>query len=90
MISVQEAVDGDYPAIWRIMEPVARSGETYAMSRDITENEAIGHIRFAEPLHRRCRSPLRQGILEFVGRHEAHGAGAILAHVHEKVESVAR
>ena len=30
----------DWPAIWRIIEPVFKAGETYAFSPDITEQEA--------------------------------------------------
>ena len=31
----------DWPAVWRIIEPVFRAGETYAFSPDITEQEAF-------------------------------------------------
>ena len=30
----------DWPAVWRIIEPIFRAGETYAFSPDITEDEA--------------------------------------------------
>ena len=40
MIKIRTLDEGDWPAIWRIIEPVFRAGETYAFSPDITENEA--------------------------------------------------
>ena len=40
MIKIRTFDEGDWPAIWRIIEPVFRAGETYAFSPDITENEA--------------------------------------------------
>ncbi len=30
----------DWPALWRVLEPVFRAGETYAFSPDITESDA--------------------------------------------------
>lgn len=32
--------ESDWPAVWRIIEPVFRAGETYAFPRDISEQEA--------------------------------------------------
>ena len=32
--------DGDWQAIWGLLEPVFRAGQTYVYSRDITEEEA--------------------------------------------------
>lgn len=40
MIKIRPFMDSDWPAVWRIIEPVFRTGETYAFSRDISENEA--------------------------------------------------
>ena len=34
---IRRATDADWPAIWAILEPVFRSGETYAVDRDISE-----------------------------------------------------
>jgi L-amino acid N-acyltransferase YncA len=33
----------DRPQIWRIMEPVIRAGETYALPRDMTEIDALDY-----------------------------------------------
>src|SRR6266700_1071275 len=35
------AADGD--AIWEILEPTFRAGETYTVARDITRDEALGY-----------------------------------------------
>ncbi len=40
MASIVEATEHDWPLIWALLEPVFRSGETYAFSRSITEEEA--------------------------------------------------
>ncbi len=40
---VRAATDSDYDAIWRIMEPVIRAGETYALARDMTRQDALVH-----------------------------------------------
>lgn len=40
MIKVLLFSKRDWPAVWRIIEPVFRAGETYAYSPDITEEEA--------------------------------------------------
>jgi len=35
------ATPADAAAIWRILEPVIRAGETYALPRDMSESEAL-------------------------------------------------
>ncbi len=40
MIRIRLFEEQDWPAIWPIIEPVFRAGETYAFSPDITEEEA--------------------------------------------------
>lgn len=39
-ISIREARDSDWAAIWSLLEPVLRAGETYSFSRDISESDA--------------------------------------------------
>lgn len=41
--TIRFARAGDAPAIWQILEPVIRAGETYALPRDMTEEEAIAY-----------------------------------------------
>jgi ribosomal protein S18 acetylase RimI-like enzyme len=40
---VRPAVDRDADAIWKILEPVIRAGETYALSRDMTREAALAY-----------------------------------------------
>jgi ribosomal protein S18 acetylase RimI-like enzyme len=40
MINIRLLTKDDWPAVWQIIEPVFRAGETYAFPRDITEKEA--------------------------------------------------
>lgn len=37
---IRAAAEADWPAIWSILEPVFRAGETYAIDRDISEDAA--------------------------------------------------
>jgi L-amino acid N-acyltransferase YncA len=37
---IRPATPGDWPAIWSILEPIFRAGETYALPRDISESAA--------------------------------------------------
>ena len=39
-MTIRQATTADWPAIWTILEPVFRVGETYAVDRDITEDAA--------------------------------------------------
>ena len=40
-MSIRLAIDGDKDAIWAILEPVIRRGETYTLPRDMSEEEAL-------------------------------------------------
>ena len=40
MIKIRPFEEADWPAIWQIIEPEFRAGETYPFSPDITEEEA--------------------------------------------------
>lgn len=40
MTKIRLFEEQDWPAVWRIIEPVFRTGETYAFSPDITEEDA--------------------------------------------------
>jgi ribosomal protein S18 acetylase RimI-like enzyme len=39
-ITLSKAARSDWPAIWLLLEPVFRAGETYAVDRDIAEDAA--------------------------------------------------
>ena len=43
MIRIQPFQPGHWAAVWRILEPVFRAGETYAFAPDIDEAEARHH-----------------------------------------------
>jgi RimJ/RimL family protein N-acetyltransferase len=40
MTDISQFIEPDWPALWNIIEPVLRAGETYVYSPDITEGEA--------------------------------------------------
>ncbi|WP_148252990.1 GNAT family N-acetyltransferase [Aidingimonas lacisalsi] len=39
-IALRQAMDPDWPALWQIIEPIFRAGETYALDPDIQESTA--------------------------------------------------
>jgi hypothetical protein len=43
MVSVRAAEPGDLEAIWSILEPVIRAGETYMLSRDLSREDALAY-----------------------------------------------
>lgn len=43
MLSIRIAQPEDAPAIWRIMEPVIRAGETYALPQDMSREDALDY-----------------------------------------------
>ena len=40
---IRAATASDREAIWRIMEPIIRAGETYSLPRDMDRDEALAH-----------------------------------------------
>jgi RimJ/RimL family protein N-acetyltransferase len=42
-VEIRSATPADAAAIWSIIGPVIRAGETYALDRDMTEEEAIAY-----------------------------------------------
>jgi ribosomal protein S18 acetylase RimI-like enzyme len=45
---IRPAVSGDANAIWAIMEPIIRAGETYTLARDMTKASALAYWLSAE------------------------------------------
>ncbi len=45
---IRPATSADHAAIWHILEPMIRAGETYALPRDMTEAEALNYWRAAD------------------------------------------
>jgi ribosomal protein S18 acetylase RimI-like enzyme len=42
-LAVRPAAAGDFDAIWRILEPIIHAGETYALPREMTREEALAY-----------------------------------------------
>lgn len=40
MLHIRAALDADWPAIWAVLEPTFRRGDTYTYATDITEEQA--------------------------------------------------
>lgn len=40
---IRPAAPADHDALWRILEPVIRAGETYALPRDMSREEALAY-----------------------------------------------
>jgi len=43
MIAIRPATEEDADAIWRILEPMIRAGETYALPREMKRDEALAY-----------------------------------------------
>lgn len=43
VVIIREATLGDRGAVWSILEPVIRAGETYALPRDMTADEGLAY-----------------------------------------------
>jgi GNAT superfamily N-acetyltransferase len=50
MLNIRPASSKDVAALWSILEPTLRAGETYALPRDISEHDAIQY--WCAPGHR--------------------------------------
>jgi RimJ/RimL family protein N-acetyltransferase len=44
-VLIRPASEADAVAIWRVLEPTIRAGETYALPRDLTEAESLCYWR---------------------------------------------
>lgn len=42
-IRIRPAADSDREAVWQIMEPVIRAGETFSLPRDMDREQALAH-----------------------------------------------
>lgn len=45
MVDIRAAQDTDEAAIWAMLEPVFRAGDTYAIDRDISRDDALAYWR---------------------------------------------
>jgi ribosomal protein S18 acetylase RimI-like enzyme len=42
-IHIRSIENGDFPALWSMLEPVFRKGDTYAIDPDITQSDALAY-----------------------------------------------
>ncbi len=42
-MNIRAYQDGDAEAVWNILEPVIRAGETYTLDRDLSREQALGY-----------------------------------------------
>ena len=42
-IQIRIATDKDHTAIWHVMEPIIRAGDTYSLARDMNRVDALAH-----------------------------------------------
>lgn len=47
-MQIRAATEGDAEALWRILEPVVRSGETYTLPRNMSKEDALAYWRSSE------------------------------------------
>lgn len=43
MLSIRAARSDDATAIWKVLEPIVRAGETYPLSRELNRDEALAY-----------------------------------------------
>jgi ribosomal protein S18 acetylase RimI-like enzyme len=41
--TIREANSSDHPAVWRVLEPIIRAGETYTLPANMAESEALAY-----------------------------------------------
>ena len=81
-LAIRPAVPGDEAALWRILEPVIRAGETYPLARDMSRAEALAYWR--APAHavfvvERTDGPMHEIVGTYYLRANHAGGGAHVA-----------
>ena len=71
MITVRPAGSGDADAVWKILEPTIRAGETYTLPRDMTREQALAYW-------------LAPGNEVFVAEENAEVVGTYFLHANQK------
>ena len=75
---IRPASPDDHPAIWSILEPVIRAGETYALPRDMGREEALAY--WTNPDRETFVAELKEEILgTYYLRPNQSGGGAHVA-----------
>lgn len=76
--TIRSAGAADAPAIWHLLEPVIRAGETYALPRDMSRDDALRY--WMDPAHQvylACYGDIVAGT--YYLRANARGGGAHVA-----------
>lgn len=68
---IRPATPDDRPAIWRLLEPTIRDGETFALPRDMREGEALAYW-------------LAPGHAVFLAEVDGHAAGTYFIRANQK------
>jgi ribosomal protein S18 acetylase RimI-like enzyme len=77
-LHIRPAKDSDASAIWRILEPTIRAGETYTLPRDLTEADALAYWR--SPAHEVFVAEENGEVLgTYYMRHDQLGGGSHVA-----------
>ena len=81
-LAIRPAVPGDEAALWRILEPVIRAGETYPLACDMSQAEALAY--WLAPAHtvfvaERTDGPIREVVGTYYLRANHAGGGAHVA-----------
>jgi ribosomal protein S18 acetylase RimI-like enzyme len=74
---IRPAVSSDARAIWGVVEPIIRAGETYALPRDLSETDALAY--WLHPDHEVFVAETADGIVGTYILRANHGGGG--AHV---------
>lgn len=48
MLNIRPATANDTDAVWSIIRPIIRDGQTYALDRDLTKDEALSYWMSAD------------------------------------------
>jgi ribosomal protein S18 acetylase RimI-like enzyme len=77
-LSIRPATDRDHTAIWEILEPMIRRGETYTLPRDMSQQQALEF--WFSPAHETFVSEENEVIVgTYFLRANQHGGGSHVA-----------
>src|SRR6202022_3303914 len=77
-VTIRAAVDGDSEAIWSVLEPTIRAGETYALPRDMSREAALEY--WSAPGHHVFVAQGSEGVVgTYYLRANQQGGGAHVA-----------
>lgn len=76
-MNIREATPGDHAAIWAILEPVFRAGDTYTIDANICREDALGY--WCGPTHRTYVAVVGDDVLGtyYIRRNQAGGGSHV-------------